>query len=159
MPIAAKRYIYGVIAAGALVLALALTNWSSPHPLEWALYLALAVLASIPKLRLPGMTATYSLNFWLLLFGVVHFSLPETLDQPRGGHQTITSASPTRPRASYSAGFGELKPWRSVAQSRMVRVFDYGSSSAVSGFSGAYARRRACVGRSARQPRVCSDLL
>ena len=79
MPIAAKRYIYGVIAAGALVLALALTNWSSPHPLEWALYLALAVLASIPKLRLPGMTATYSLNFWFLLFGVVHFSLPETL--------------------------------------------------------------------------------
>ena len=79
MPLAAKRYVYGVIAAGALVLALSLAHWSSPHPLEWAVYLTLAVLASVPKLRLPGMTATYSMNFWFLLFGVVHFTLPETL--------------------------------------------------------------------------------
>ena len=79
MPLGAKRYIFGVIAAGSLVLALSLSNWSSPHPLEWALYLVLAVLASIPKLRLPGMTATYSMNFWFLLFGIVHFTLPETL--------------------------------------------------------------------------------
>jgi hypothetical protein len=56
-----------------------LAHWASPRPLEWGLYLVLAVLASVPKLRLPGMTATYSMNFWFLLFGVVHFSLPETL--------------------------------------------------------------------------------
>ncbi len=29
---------------------------------------------------------------------------------------------------------------------RMVQVFNYGFSSAVSGFSGAYARMRACIG-------------
>jgi len=79
LPLAAKRYIYGVIAAGSLVLALSLANWRSPHPLEWVLYLALAVLASIPKLRLPGTTATDSPSFLFLLFGVVHFSLPEAV--------------------------------------------------------------------------------
>ena len=79
LPIAAKRYVYGVIAAGSLVLALSLATWSSPHPLEWALFLVLAVLASIPKLRLPGMTATDSPSFLILLYGVIHFTLPEAV--------------------------------------------------------------------------------
>ncbi len=74
-----KIYIYSVVAAGACVLALALANWSSPNPLSWAIYLVLAVLASVVKLRLPGMEGTYSLGFLFLLYGVAHFSLPETL--------------------------------------------------------------------------------
>jgi len=75
----AKVYIYSVIAAGGCVLAGALANWSSPDPLAWAIYLVLSVLASVVKLRLPGMDGTYSLGFLFLLYGVAHFSLPETL--------------------------------------------------------------------------------
>jgi len=75
----AKVYIYSVIAAGACVLAGALANWSSPDPLLWTIYLILSVLAAVVKLRLPGMEGTYSLGFLFLLYGVAHFSLPETL--------------------------------------------------------------------------------
>src|SRR5207244_1021960 len=57
----------------------ALATWSSPKILPFALYLLLAVLGSLVKLRLPGMEGTYSLNFLFLLFGVLHFSLAETV--------------------------------------------------------------------------------
>ncbi len=76
---AAKIYIYSVIAAGGCVLAGAAANWSSPDPLPWAIYLLLSVLASVVKLRLPGMDSTYSLSFLFLLYGITHFSLAETL--------------------------------------------------------------------------------
>ena len=79
MTAAAKAYISCVIAAGGLVLAASLGNWSSPDPRLWAVYLLLAVAASIVKLRLPGMDGTYSLNFLFLLYGIAHFSLGETV--------------------------------------------------------------------------------
>lgn len=74
-----KVYISSVIAAGGYVLGTSLANWSSPDPLAWTVFLVLTVLASLAKLRLPGMDGTYSLNFLFLLYGVAHFSLPETL--------------------------------------------------------------------------------
>ena len=77
---ATKIYIYSVIGAGALLLASSLTSWSPAADLWlWALYVALAVVASVVKLRLPGMEGTYSLSFLFLLYGVAHFSLPQTL--------------------------------------------------------------------------------
>ena len=66
-------------AAGGCVLAASLANWSSPDLLSWTIYLLLSVLASVVKLRLPGMDGTYSLGFLFVLYGVAHFSLPETL--------------------------------------------------------------------------------
>jgi hypothetical protein len=68
-----------VIGVGWLALALSLAAWSSSDSRMWAIYLVLAVLASVVKLRLPGMDGTYSLGFLLVLFGVAHFSLSETL--------------------------------------------------------------------------------
>ena len=76
---AAKVYIGSVIAAGGVVLDASLANWSSPDPLKWAIYLALAVLASVVKLRLPGLDGSYSLGFLFVLYGVAHCNLPETL--------------------------------------------------------------------------------
>jgi hypothetical protein len=76
---AAKTYIYAVIGAGGLVLAWSLANCSPDTPWLWAIYTALTVLASVAKLRLPGMERTFSLNFLFLLYGVAHFSLAETL--------------------------------------------------------------------------------
>ena len=76
---AAKPYIFGVIGAGGLVLAFALANLSPVAPWSWTIYTALAVLASLVKLRLPGIEGTDSPSFLILLYGVVHFSLPEIL--------------------------------------------------------------------------------
>jgi hypothetical protein len=42
---AAKTYVYGVIAAGGLVLAYALTSWRPAELWVWAIYLVLSVLA------------------------------------------------------------------------------------------------------------------
>jgi hypothetical protein len=76
---AAKTYIYSVIGAGGLLLAMTLDSFSPAHPGLWAIYTVLAVLASTVKLRLPGMEGTYSFSFLFLLYGVAHLSLPETL--------------------------------------------------------------------------------
>jgi hypothetical protein len=75
----AKTYIFGVIAAGGLVLAFGLTNSAPADLWSWTIYIALAILASVVRLRLPGMDGTYSLSFLFLLYGLAHFSLAETL--------------------------------------------------------------------------------
>jgi hypothetical protein len=79
MGLAAKTYIYGVIGAGGLVLLWSLAGLSPTHPWLWTIFTVLAVLASLVKLRLPGMDATFSFSFLFVLYGVAHFSLAETL--------------------------------------------------------------------------------
>ena len=76
---AAKAYISCVFAAGGLVLAVSVANWSLRDPLTWAIYCVLAVAASVVKLRLPGMDGTYSLGFLFVLYGVAHLGLTETV--------------------------------------------------------------------------------
>src|SRR5579883_2421747 len=79
MPKSAKFYIYGVIAVGTALFTGSLATWAPQRPSNWLLYLALAMLASSLKLRLPGLTRTYSLSFLFLLFGIGRYSLPEVL--------------------------------------------------------------------------------
>jgi len=74
-----KAYISGVIAAGALILAPALLHWTSPHPRRFLLYVVLAILAAMLKMRLPGIDGTYSVSFIFILIGILYFTLPETL--------------------------------------------------------------------------------
>jgi len=79
MSTALKVYISGVIGAGAIVLVAALLHWSVPDPWPFSLYLVLAVLGSMLKMRLPGVAGTYSASFIFILVGIVHFTLPETV--------------------------------------------------------------------------------
>jgi MASE9 protein len=79
MSTAAKIYVSSVIAMGGAVLLLALSQWSSANPVHFFIFLALAMGASLIKLRLPGVDGTYSLSFFFVLIGIAHFSLPETL--------------------------------------------------------------------------------
>ncbi len=76
---ATKTYIYAVIGAAGLMLACSLADWFPAEPGQLAIYLALVVLASMVRLRLPGMDGTYSLSFLLILYGAIHLSLPEAL--------------------------------------------------------------------------------
>lgn len=79
MSLGLKAYITGVIGAGCMVLVLALLHWSVPDPWRFSLFLLLAVFGSMLKMRLPGITGTYSASFIFILVGIAYFSLSETL--------------------------------------------------------------------------------
>src|ERR1700685_1331997 len=57
----------------------ALTNWHSSDPLKFLCYLAVALLASSLKIKLPGINGTMSVNFLFILLGVLELSFGETL--------------------------------------------------------------------------------
>ena len=64
---------------GAAVLAVALLHFHSDDPLKFGCYLAIALLASTLKVKLPGMESTMSVHFLFVLLGVLELSLGETL--------------------------------------------------------------------------------
>src|ERR1700685_3730134 len=57
----------------------ALTNWHSSDPLKFLCYLAVALLASSLKIKLPRINGTMSVNFLFILLGVLELSFGETL--------------------------------------------------------------------------------
>ncbi|HLJ46422.1 MAG TPA: HD domain-containing phosphohydrolase [Bryobacteraceae bacterium] len=75
----AKLYIGFIITVGGFILVSELTRWESQDVLRYLCYLILAVLSSRLKVTLPGVTGTMSVFFIFILFGVVQFSLSETL--------------------------------------------------------------------------------
>jgi len=64
---------------GACVLAEAGIHWRSADPERFAAYFVLACIAGALKVRLPGMTGTYSLTFLFVLIGVVDLTYSETV--------------------------------------------------------------------------------
>jgi hypothetical protein len=74
----ARYYAYSVIVSGGVVFALTFRN-SSPNPRNFLIYFVLALVASVVKFRLPGVSGTYSASFLVTLIGIVGFTLPETL--------------------------------------------------------------------------------
>ena len=79
MPTAAKAYVAAVITASAVALPLALSPWSGGNWAHLGIFLVLAVLASLLKIRLPGVEGNYSFSFFFILIGVCYFTLPETV--------------------------------------------------------------------------------
>src|SRR5947209_4596778 len=75
----AKTYIFSIGAIGAIVCGGALL--SSPPALTVGIlaYLALSFAAGILKVRLPGITGTYSIVFLPVLAGIAHLGLTATL--------------------------------------------------------------------------------
>ena len=57
----------------------ALLHWRSEDSLRFACYVAVAVSASLFKVRLPGIQATMSANFLFILVGILDLSYSETL--------------------------------------------------------------------------------
>ena len=79
MPPRAKIYVRCVIAAGGAIVLSSLAGWHPGNQIAWLVLLALTLVSSVVKLRLPGYEGTFSLNYLFLLYGVIHFSLPETV--------------------------------------------------------------------------------
>ncbi|MGJ5818514.1 HD domain-containing phosphohydrolase [Paludibaculum fermentans] len=75
----ARIYIAAVLATGLVVMVQALATWRPENLVRLGLYVAITLVASGMKLRLPGVTGTISLHFLFLLIGVVNRTLPEVL--------------------------------------------------------------------------------
>ena len=75
----AKYYTWAVIALGSLILATHLQPWPTAVNPAWVGCLAVTVVAGALKLQLPRVQGTYSPTFLPILFGALHFGLPETL--------------------------------------------------------------------------------
>jgi len=75
----ASLYVAGIMAAATAVMAAALADWRCPNPTGYLIYLVLVVAASAFKVRIPGIRGTYSPGSIGGLFGIMVFSLPETL--------------------------------------------------------------------------------
>ncbi len=75
----ATIFILTQLSAGIPLLPYALLHWHTENPLRFASFLAVALGASIFKVRLPGIQATMSANFLFILVGILDLSYPETL--------------------------------------------------------------------------------
>src|SRR5271165_5272203 len=58
---------------------IAFAHWHSTDPIKFLCYLAVALLASSLKIKLPGINGTMSVNFLFILLGVLEMSFAETL--------------------------------------------------------------------------------
>jgi hypothetical protein len=79
LPGAARIYLIGVVAAGVILLLAAALDWQSLNPIRFLVYLALGVLASTFKIRLPYVQGTLTPAFVLLLAAVAQLTLSETI--------------------------------------------------------------------------------
>lgn len=85
MPSIAKIYIAITAALATIVLAVVASRWNPEHLSQFAVFFALAMLASGMKIRLPGLKTTISTNFVFILSGIVMFSFGETVLIGLGG--------------------------------------------------------------------------
>jgi len=67
------------IAVGTVVLFWVLLHWRSDDKLRFASFLATALIASVLRIRLPGLDGNISVSVLFILVGVVDLSLPEAL--------------------------------------------------------------------------------
>jgi len=75
----AKVFIGCVAVTGLLTLSIGAYRWSSANVTRFFAYLALSLVASILKVRLPGTTSTISASFLFVLIGIASFTFSETL--------------------------------------------------------------------------------
>jgi diguanylate cyclase (GGDEF)-like protein/putative nucleotidyltransferase with HDIG domain len=75
----AKMFISMVALSATCCFVFAAMHWQSRDPLHFLCYLAIAILASVLKITLPGIDGTMSVNFLFILLGLMEMSLGETL--------------------------------------------------------------------------------
>jgi hypothetical protein len=78
LPRAARAFVTVVVAAGAVLLVVVALDWQSPNPARFVTYLALTMLASTLKIRLPRMCGTLTPSFVIVLAVIADLSLAET---------------------------------------------------------------------------------
>ncbi|MGC2325468.1 MAG: HD domain-containing phosphohydrolase [Candidatus Sulfotelmatobacter sp.] len=79
MSLRTKAFVGLTALSGTAVLVYSLWHWQSADLTRFLCYLAVALLASVLKVQLPGIDGTMSVNFLFILMGVMDLSLAETL--------------------------------------------------------------------------------
>jgi len=74
-----KLYLGFILCLGVLALVPEIPHFTIQHPVKFIVYSCLAALASLWKIRLPGIEGNISVLFVLLLIGIVELTLPENL--------------------------------------------------------------------------------
>jgi len=72
-------YLFVNIALGSTIFLWALFNWHSEDRLRFASFLAAGVIASVLKIRLPGVTETFSVSVLVIAVAIAHLSLSEAV--------------------------------------------------------------------------------
>jgi len=85
VPSLAKAYIAAIAAVAAALLTVVAYRWNPENFSRFVLFLALAMVASAMKIRLPGFKTTISINFVFILTGFALFSFSETVLMGLGG--------------------------------------------------------------------------
>ena len=85
MPSLAKAYIATIAALAMAVLVVVASRWNPENLQQFALFFALAMLASAMKIRLPGFKTTISTSFVFILIAIALFSFGETVLIGLGG--------------------------------------------------------------------------
>src|SRR6185436_14199137 len=73
----ARFFIALVISAGLACLIVA--DWQMIHPVRFAAYLSICVIASAMKINLPGIFGTMSVNFLFILIGILDLGAGQTM--------------------------------------------------------------------------------
>lgn len=79
MRTSAKIFITASASLGFAIMLFALRNWECKDPVHLIAYLAIALVASGLKVRLPDVNGTMSVNFLFILLGIMELSFPETM--------------------------------------------------------------------------------
>lgn len=85
MPGLAKIYIALIASVAAALLTVVAYRWNAENFGHFALFFALAMVASAMKIRLPGFKTTISTNFVFILIGIALFSFGEAVLIGLGG--------------------------------------------------------------------------
>ncbi|HWX91997.1 MAG TPA: HD domain-containing phosphohydrolase [Terriglobales bacterium] len=78
-PPGAKAFIASMAMVATACFVVALIQWQATDPVKFLCYLAVAVLASSLKIKLPGITGTMSVNFLFILLGILELGFAETM--------------------------------------------------------------------------------
>jgi diguanylate cyclase (GGDEF)-like protein/putative nucleotidyltransferase with HDIG domain len=79
MSLKAKLFVGANLVVGVWVLGVAVLHWQSADLIRFFCYAFVAALASMLKVRLPGIDGTISVNFLFVLLGIMELSFPETV--------------------------------------------------------------------------------
>jgi diguanylate cyclase (GGDEF)-like protein/putative nucleotidyltransferase with HDIG domain len=106
----AGSFILLQVVVGLPLLPYALLHWHPESELRFVCFFAVALAASIFKVRLPGIEATMSANFLFILVGILDLSYPETLLMGCFGGlvQSIWQAKPRPTLVQLSFSFANL---------------------------------------------------
>jgi hypothetical protein len=103
-----------------MLLVAAFAHWGCADHFRFAAYLSLALVAATLKIRLPGMTVTYSLTYLFVLIGIADLTFAETVMIASSSMIVQSLWRPAEPTTRAQVAFNAAAAVISVAASFLV---------------------------------------